>query len=471
MSEMNIEFDNIPTSIRKPGVYTEYNSRNAVSTLPTNEQEVLIVAPQIGAESAFSAPVRIYSDIEAEKIFGAGSWAHLMARIAILNNPLIRLSVIGLQDNDAGVAATGELTLVGSASDMGYLSATIAGVDYKVSVAKSEQANAVAKRLEAVINASPYCPVRAQATDATISLTAKCKGEIGNEIELSVLNAATGLTMNATAFSGGANNTDLTAALASVAGTHYHIIISPFADDKNAKILRTHLEAVSSPLEKKPAIGVLSWRGTMATGTTYTEKINSERISCAWYKGAVESNALLAAGFGAVIAKEEDPAKPLNTLEIKGLTPVEPTQNPLLTEVNQALFHGLTPITVVNYRVRIMRAITTYTKSATNTDDPSYLDLTTIRTLDYTRKAIEQRIELRFPRAKLSNRTPPKVRSEILDVLYRLENLEVLENVDLHKAKLLVQRNPQDPNRLDTVIPSDVVNGLHVVANRIDLIL
>lgn len=297
------------------------------------------------------------------------------------------------------------------------------------------------------------------------------KGEIGNEITVLAFSGATGLTINPSTLSGGANNAELVNALASVAGTHYQVIISPFADDKNANALRTHLEAVSAPMEKKPAIGVLGFRGTMAQGTTYTEKINSERISCAWYKGAVEPNALIAAGYGAVIAKEEDPAKPLNTLEIKGLAPVVPTQNPLLTEVNQALFHGLTPITVVNYRVRIMRAITTYTKSATNTDDPSYLDLTTIRTLDYARKAIEQRIELRFPRAKLSNRTPPKVRSEILDVLYRLENLEVIENVDAHKAKLLVQRNPQDPNRLDTVIPSDVVNGLHVVANRIDLIL
>ena len=118
-----------------------------------------------------------------------------------------------------------------------------------------------------------------------------------------------------------------------------------------------------------------------------------------------------------------------------------------------------------------MRAITTYTKSPANVDDPAWLDLTTIRTLDYTRKAIEQRIALRFPRAKLSNRTPPKVRSEILDVLYRLEKQEILENVDANKGKLLVVRNGQDPNRLDTAIPADVVNGLHIVANRIDLIL
>ncbi|MEE3701300.1 hypothetical protein [Mannheimia haemolytica] len=40
-----IEFEKIPNSIRKPSVLTEYNNKDAVTTLPTNEQEVLIVAP------------------------------------------------------------------------------------------------------------------------------------------------------------------------------------------------------------------------------------------------------------------------------------------------------------------------------------------------------------------------------------------------------------------------------------------
>lgn len=471
MAETNIDFDNIPASIRQPGVYSEYNSRNAVSTLPTNEQNVLIVAPMVNGTAPFTAPVQVYSDLDAKNQFGAGSWAHLMTRVAIQNNPLIRLSVIGLKDSDSGVAAKGTVTLAGTATLSGVVKAVIGGVDYAVAVAKGEAANDIATHLVAVINAGDYCPTTASASEGTITLTAKCKGEIGNEISINAVSRADGISVTSAVFSNGAENADLTAALASVAGQHYHVIISPFADDKNAKALREHLDLVASPVEKKPGVGVLGFNGTLASGTTYTEKINANRITVGWYKGAVESNALIAAGYGAIIAGEEDPAKPLNTLEIKGLTPVDATQTPLKTEVNQALFHGLTPITVVNNHVQIMRAITTYTKSPANVDDPAWLDLTTIRTLDYTRKAIEQRIALRFPRAKLSNRTPPKVRSEILDVLYRLEDLEILENIDANKNKLLVVRNGQDRNRLDTAIPADVVNGLHVVANRIDLIL
>ncbi|WP_289626344.1 phage tail sheath C-terminal domain-containing protein, partial [Burkholderia pseudomallei] len=103
--------------------------------------------------------------------------------------------------------------------------------------------------------------------------------------------------------------------------------------------------------------------------------------------------------------------------------------------------------------------------------DPALLDITTIRTLDYVRKACQQRIALRFPREKLSEKTPPKVRSELLDVLYKLEELEIIENVDANKDKLIVERDLQDVNQLNAAIPCDVVNGLHVFAGRIDLIL
>ncbi|VEH65443.1 Mu-like prophage tail sheath protein gpL [Rodentibacter pneumotropicus] len=471
MSETNIEFDNIPSSIRQPGVYTEYNARNAVSALPSNEQNVLIVAPMQGGNIAFSQPVPIYSDLDAKNAFGAGSWVHLMARVAIQNNAMIRLTAIGLKDNAAGVAATGSISLSGTATSAGVLKVMISGVDYSVAIAKAETAANIATRLNAMINAGEYCPVTAVVNIGTVNLTAKCKGEIGNEIEVSAEITASDMNVNVTTLANGAKNADLSAALASVAGEHYHVIISPFSDDKNAKALRDHLDTVASPIEKKPGVGVLGWRGSMASGTTYAGKINDKRITVGWYKGAIESNALIAAGFGAIIAGEEDPAKPLNTLEIKGLTPVNATETPLKTEVNQALFNGLTPIMVVNNRVQIVRAITTYTKSPANVDDPAWLDLTTIRTLDFTRKAIEQRIALRFPRDKLSDKTPPKVRSEILDVLYRLEDQEILEGVDKHKDKLLVVRNGKDPNRIDTAIPADVVNGLHVVANRIDLIV
>ena len=104
-------------------------------------------------------------------------------------------------------------------------------------------------------------------------------------------------------------------------------------------------------------------------------------------------------------------------------------------------------------------------------DDPALLDVTTIRTLDYVRKAVRDRIALYYPREKISSRTPAKVKSDILNVLLQLEELEIVEEVTANKDGVLVEKSETDANRLDARIPVDVVNGLHVFAGRIDLLL
>ncbi|EDV3141937.1 phage tail protein, partial [Salmonella enterica subsp. enterica] len=101
---MTIDFDAIPGSIRKPGVYMEFNTRMAVNTLPGNEQTLLIIAPMLpaGTTPPLEA-VNVFSDDEAATLFGEGSLAHLMAKAAIDANPYLQLQVIGQEDDPAGV--------------------------------------------------------------------------------------------------------------------------------------------------------------------------------------------------------------------------------------------------------------------------------------------------------------------------------------------------------------------------------
>lgn len=466
----HISFDTVPSSIRVPGQYIEFNTRNAVQGLPQNPQKVLLLAPMLttGTQPALT-PVQVFSDAVAGDLFGRGSWAQLMVRQAFINNPYLDLTVIGLPDHSAGVAATGSLVLAGTAK-AGAIDVMIGGTSVSVAVSAGQTAAQVATKMAAVVNAAAL-PVSATVSAQTLTLTAKCKGEIGNEIRFLVNVGNTGLTVQINKMASGAKNADIAAALNKVAGKHYHIIVSPFVDDVNAKALSNHITQVSNAIEQRGCVGVLGWYGTMATGVTMAAKLNDGRITCAWYKGASETNALIATAYAAVLAFEEDPAKPLNTLEIKGLNITPDEYAPLFNECNNALYNGLTPLTVVANKVQIMRAVSTYTKSAANVDDPSLLDITTIRTLDYVRRAVKERIALRFPRDKLSDRLLPKIRSEILDVLLKLEQAEIIENAEANKAKLLVSRSLQDPNRVNAAIPADVVNGLHVFAGRIDLIL
>lgn len=303
-----------------------------------------------------------------------------------------------------------------------------------------------------------------------LTLTAKNKGTIGNKITLSAGCTAPGLTATVTKMSGGQKNPDITEALAAVFGADYTLYCLPWAVQEQLTALREHLDKVSGPLEQRRATAWLGSTDTLSLCTTLAGQCNSGRISLACLPGSPSLPETLSAAYCAVAAGEEDPARPLNTLALTGVAVPPESSRLSRTEQEVALKNGVTPLEVgPGEVVRIVRAISTYTRNAAGATDISLLDMTTIRTLDYVARTVKERIDLRFPREKLSTRTPPKVRSEVLDVLRRLEQLEIVEEVEANAAGVICERDLQDPNRLDCRIPSDVVNGLHVFAGVIDL--
>lgn len=475
MASPNISFDQIPASIRKPGKYAEFNTRLAVRTLPANLQKTLMIGQRLAAGTQLQAlPVDIFSDAQAATLFGKGSMLHLMCRAAIKANPYLALTAIALDDAAAGVAGTSKVTFAGPATGSG--GATLAVGDQRVDIAvtANDTAALLASALVAQIGKQPDLPITAatNATPGEVILTAKHKGTLGNAITLKIVINAGGVTAVVVPMSGGLNDPDIQTALTPVFGVHYHIICTPYNDQTSLTTLRNHLDATGSPLEKRGAVGVYGHTGTLSQATTLAALINHGRITSANLPKTVSLGYELGAAYAAVIAGEEDPSRPLNLLELKGIAPPAIADRLGRVEQENALYNGVTPLEVgPGERAQIVRAISTYTKDPQGVDDISLLDITTIRIFDYVRKAWTDRMSLRFPREKLSQRTPPKVRTETITLLFQLEELEILENVEEHLPGVLVERDSQDPNRLNVKIPTDVVNGLHIIAGRIDLYL
>lgn len=265
---------------------------------------------------------------------------------------------------------------------------------------------------------------------------------------------------------------DLSAALASTAQGGYTILVPAWFSEAAMTAVRTHINTWTSSIEQQSIIGVGAVITTLSAATALATALNSGAITVALLAGSPSSARQVAAAYAAVIASEEDPARPLNTLALAGIA-VPPIATQLgRVEQETCLANGITPLEVgPGNVVQIVRAVTTYTKSAAGATDVSQLDLTTIRTLYYVRQACRDRVRLRFPRSKLSSKTAEAVRGELLDVLKKCEELEILESVDDNAAALVVERSGQDVNRLNAAIPADVVNGLHVFAGRIDLLL
>lgn len=479
MASPNIAFDQIPASIRKPGKYFEFNTKLAVRTLVNNKQRMLIIGQKTSAGSiAQKVPMLVFSDKEAETYFGYGSMCHLMVRAAIKANAYLDLTVISLDDAAAGVAASGSVTFTGPATSSGVFTLYVGSQKVEIAVNKDDTATMIGDALVSQMGKQTDLPVTAANNAGVVTLTAKNKGLCGNDISLAYeITNASGITATIAAMANGATNPSIADALAVVFPEQYHIIVTPFNTQTDLAVLRDHLDSVSGPMEQRSAIGVYGMNGALATATTLAGQVNHGRILCAYlrYTSATKIKSMpyeIACAIASVVAYEEDPARPLNTLELKSITAPNISDRLSRTEQESCLYNGCAPLEVgPGEKVQIVRAISTYIKDAQGIDDVSLLDITTIRTLDYVRKACRERVSNRFPREKLSSKTPDKVRTELLDVLKKLEELEIVEEVDANKDGLIVERDLQDVNRLDAKIPADVVNGLHVFAGRIDLLL
>lgn len=479
MASENISFDSIPASIRKPGKYFEYNTKLAVRTLPANKQRLLIIGQRLSTGTVAQAiPTQVFSDAEAAEYFGEGSIAHLMVRAAIKAYAYLDLSVCALDDSASSpVARVETLTLTGPATTSGTLTLSVGNVPVEIGIASGDTAVEIAAALKAALEAGyPDLPFTfAQGTspnDHKLTFTAKNKGTVANQVDFAAEVTTSGVTATLAETTPGSVDPDIQTALDAVFAEDYTLIATSFNDATSLDKLRDHLDGVSGPMEQRPAVGIYGYDGVLADCTTLAGTINSGRVLCAYLRGTKSPAYEIAAAMAAVVASEEDPARPLNTLELKKIAAPPVASRLSRTEQESLLYNGVTPLEVgPGEKVQIVRAITTYIHDPQGIDDVSLLDVTTIRTLDYVRKACRERIALRFPREKLSSKTPEKVRDQLLDVLYALEALEIVEEVDANADGLVVERDLQDVNRLDAKIPVDVVNGLHVFAGRIDLLL
>ncbi|MNT98843.1 hypothetical protein D3C72_2415280 [compost metagenome] len=76
----------------------------------------------------------------------------------------------------------------------------------------------------------------------------------------------------------------------------------------------------------------------------------------------------------------------------------------------------------------------------------------------------------RYPNGgKLTDARLRSIRSETLDVLYALQELDMVEHIDRYKSQVTVVRNARDDTRADVAIPAPVVRGLHILTGTVYL--
>lgn len=489
---MSISFSGIPANVRVPLFYAEMDNTQA-GYFTQSKRAMLIGQKLSGGSQAVNTPVLVATTDQAKALFGVGSMLARMHAAFRAQDPFGEVWCMAVADAGAGVAASGTITATGPATAAGTISLYIAGQKVNVAVGATDTANAIATAIAAAVNAATDLPVTATAASAVVTLTCRWKGLTGNDITVSDsfrgLSGGESLPAGvALAYSGsglltaGTLNPTLAGAVITALGDEeYDYIIHPYTD-------ATSLDAIQAELNE--SAGRWSWsrqvyghaysalRGSLSALTTAGGLRNDAHHTIAGIDVDCPVPAYeYAAAYGGAnaVGLNADPARPTQTLPLNGLLVPRAGKRFLTTERQSLLSYGIATSMVTGGVLRVERAITTYQKNGFGQADPSYLDSETLHQLTEITRRLRNRITSKYPRHKLADDgtrfgagqaivTPSVIAGELIAEYADMEEQGLVENLDMFKKYLIVERNATNPNRVDVLLPPDLVNQLRVFA-------
>lgn len=479
----NVSFNEIPDNLRVPGIYIEIDPSKAAGGGAVMERRLLLVGQRLaaGTTPALTA-LRLGSQAgdQAAQAFGQGSMLHAMAAAAREADDYVDIWAMALDDDAAGVAASGTVTLSGTPTASGILALYVGGRLVRIAVVAAETATTLASRLADAINADADLPVTASANLGVVTLTCRWKGETGNDLDLRLNyygeRTPAGLTVAIVAPSGGTANPDVADLLDAIAGQQYYSIVCPYLDGPNLTALEAEMVDRFGPMDVLTGHLFNATVGNHAALTTWGNGRNSPHVStlglfdvptAPWVAAAVWATVAESAG-------ANDPARPFRSLALPGVLPPPEASRFTRAERNLLLYDGISTFTVdQGGTVLIETIITNYQTNTFGLPDIGLLRLETKWTADLIRFRFNAAVARDYPRHKLGDvaipgqayATPTTVRATLIAEAVKLATEDgLIEDVEGFKRDLIVKRSTQNPNRLNAVLTPNLVNQFDIFA-------
>lgn len=485
---MTISFNNIPNNIKVPLFYAEVDS-SAANTIQDSGASLIIAYPLADSTIERNKLIIMPTADHAKKLAGRGSQLSRMVESYRNIDNFGELFVIAVDEPTAGSNASGTIQISGTAEETGTLSLYIGNSKIQSRVTVSDTAESIANGLHNAINIHPDLPVTATVTNSTITLTAKNKGLSGNDIPLCFNYYGTiggeetpeGLNIVITQMNGGTGTPDLTPVIAAMGDKLLDFIAFPFNDLSSLATFNHEMDDTTgrwSYARQLYGHAYTAKKGDLSELVEFGDKLNYQHITVAGYEKTIQTGidelVAMRTARNAVFIRN-DPARPTQTGLLNGALPASDSNQFTLTEQQSLLSHGIATAYVSSGNLLIQRDITTYQRNSYGIADNSYLDSETLHTLAYVLRKLRSVITSKYPRHKLANDgtrfgagqaiiTPAVAKAEINATYRQLELLGLVENFDVFKKNLIVERNVNDPNRLDVLFPPDLVNQLRVFA-------
>ena len=481
---MAVAFDQIPRTIRIPGVYVELASGQSGGAEIAFRS--LIIGQRLASGVAVVGVPRLVASVgDARREFGAGSMVEQMVAAFRRNNTLGELWAVGIDDAAGATQTEITLTVGGAATAAGTIALYVAGRRIAIGISGATTTALIAAAINtALISLGTVLPITSAVVGSVVTVTAR-NGGVASDLDVRVNYGPDdafppGVAIAIATSVQGATDPDVDSVLDALTEEKYDVIAHPYNADASMDALETDLDTRWGPLLSVDGLAITGLRGSASAATTYGNARNSAYTVVMDISTSPTSVPAWAAEIaGAVAASAEiDPARPLQTLPLRGVLAPPTADVRTTTEANTLLSDGIATHTVdADGTVRIQRLVTTY-QTFLGVPDRAYMDAETVLTISYLRADLRQTFQRKFPRFKLANdgtrfepgqpvMTPNVARLETIARFRAWEGRALVEDADAFKAALVTERDADDPDRLNIGLHPDLVNQLRVVAGRL----
>lgn len=480
-----VDFLEIPQGTRPPYVFVEIDPSQAGVGPAIQQYRVLCAGQRLSAGTvAQNTLFRATSADQVGKAFGFGSIVHGMAIAFFRSNRFTEAYFVGIDDAGGATQGTQTLTITGTATANGTLYLYIAGRRITVPIVSGDVQNTIATNVAAAITASEFAaelPMTAGAATNVVTLTARNGGTQGNTIDVRLNRndgeaVPAGVTVVIAAGVTGATDPSSSGAITAMGDLQFHLIAVGLNDATTVDAWHAALRTRFGPIEQKDGHAVFCRDDTHSNLVTFGQARNGRHTTTIGvFNFESPTWEVAASGMGIVAAKvQEDPARPVTTLELVGIVGCIPSDRFDFTERDLLLKNGIaTAIPDDLGVVRWERMITHERLNAQGAATTAFLDYNTLATLSFLRWDARTQYSSTYPRMKLADDgtrygpgqpivTPKVLRGFFLGLFRQWEQRGLVEGFEQFEQDLVVERSATDRNRVDVVLPPDLVNALLV---------
>lgn len=491
-----MEFNTIPGNLIAPIITFEVNSGGQFES---RSRLLLLGHKNGGAAIADNTPTICPTAAEARALAGAGSMLDDMVRAARRAAPAQEIWIGAVPATGTAAVESVTIDTVPAAGGVGYLE--IAGETISVAIAAGASAATVAAALAAAIGgyynpltqaSLPFTAAVNGGDDTQVDLTARHAGAFGSTIDIYVpaVNGANAFTGNVTIAeeTPGAGVPDMSAMLAALGDDPFDWIVSAFSDDTNVGRLQDLLSDVSGRWAwnrqiyghafyvKLDTTGNLTTHG-LAQNDRHTTVLplisggSTPHPTWMWAAGlAARIVPWLSDGANGNVSRNQ------TGLTVPGLAPPRDRSKWLDYATRESfLGSGLSTWKVDSGGNVIIDKIVTTHRTTGGVTDTTFRDIQAMGQLMYALRKFRADLTFEHSQKSIADSNPGNlvsvstvrdVRATYLHSYEEMTRQGVLENLALAAELVKVERDADNPNRVNLYGPIDRTNPLDILANN-----